>query len=473
MSLTLYITDDAPGGAEEKVDLNGVDADVIDYIPYSPRVNDQDTAVIGQDGADQAAADLGNVWEPAEVWFKGNYDAAEATARRLTRLFHRARQHSLDGVGQPIRVYFRANSGKPLARAKLMMGRVFINERTFTHDHGQSSKNPRVRGRVIFKRDPVWELERTAVPLSNRNGSNNTSGLGIATHHDGSNDNFVDIAAASVVGGWPAAAEVEIYNTFDSSNRTNRIYLAHNWRSSPAAFSHILQGQAAAGGTSESSASASGGAYRRREWSGTAETNLFEWTLPMALLNAAQGNYFRIMAWLLSNSSATDLEIQWRVRIASLTSLFETDWVPLATGRRLIESLSVQLPPRTVGAAVDHYPLSLALYGRRLGGASTTINLDFVQLSPLDSWRAYRSTAFQLAHNARLVDDGIEGHLYTIGWSGAANGRLPNYVAGGEAVQLFPGRDQRLYFLMSGNTSDSIDRTAQVRVWYRPRTITL
>jgi hypothetical protein len=84
--------------------------------------------------------------------------------------------------------------------------------------------------------------------------------------------------------------------------------------------------------------------------------------------------------------------------------------VPLATGRRLIESLSVQLPPRTVGAAAEHYPLSLALFGRRLGGASTTVNLDFVQLSPLDSWRAFRSTGFQMAHNVSLVDDGPEGH---------------------------------------------------------------
>jgi hypothetical protein len=473
MSFTLYITDDAPGGAEEKVELNGVDADVIEYIPYSPRVNDQDTAVIGQDGADQAAADLGNVWEPAEVWFKGDYDAAEATGRKLTRLFHRARQYAADGVGRPIRVYFRANNSKPLARAKLMMGRVFINERTFTHDHGQSSKNPRVRGRVILKRDPVWELPRTAVPLTNRYGSNNTSGLRVDAHHDGTHDNFVAIAAADLIGGWPATAEVEIKNTHNNANRTNRVYLAHNWRSSPGSFDHILQGQDATGGTSESSAAASGGAYRQRVWSGTAETNLFEWDLPTALLNAAQGNYFRLMTWLHTTNSATDLEIQWRVRVASLTSLFETDWVPLATGRRLIESLSVQLPPRTVGAAAEHYPLSLALYGRRLGGASTTVNLDFVQLSPLDSWRAFRSTGFQMAHNVSLVDDGPAGHLYTVGWSGTPNGRLPNYVAGGEPLQLFPGRDQRLYFLMSGTTSDTLDKTAEVKLWYRPRTISL
>jgi hypothetical protein len=471
MSLTLYITDDAPGGAEEKVDLNGVDAQVIDYVPYSPRVNDQDTAVIGQDGAEQAAADLGNVWEPAEVWFTGDYDDAEATSRRLTRLFNRARLHANDGLGRPIRVYFRANSGKPLARAKLMMGRVFINERTITHQHGQSDRNPRVRGRIIIKRDPVWELPRTAVPLSNVHGTGVTAGLTVNNHYTASHSNSVAILAADVVGGWPANAELEITNSYNNSVRTSRIYVSHGWRSDLGAGGHRLQGQDASGGSSIASGSASGGAYRQRAWSGTAETNLFEWTLPTSLLNGAAGHAFKMMMFLFSTNAATDLEVQWRVRIASLSSLLETDWVPLATGRKVIESLALNLPPNGVGPASQHYPLTLALYGRRLGGASTTLNLDFIQISPIDSWRVYRPTGFNLAYLARLVDDGLEGHLYTTGWSTA--GKLPNYVAGGSPIQLFPDRDQRLHFLMSGDTGDSIERTATIKLWYRPRTITL
>jgi hypothetical protein len=467
MSMELWIRRLVPG--QPIVFLN----DAIKYVPFSPRLNDSDVFIHGQDGQDQAAADLQNVWET----YEGFLPAATAveTIRQLTIFFDMARHHSIERVGPPVFLFFKRNAAADEGRSELMGGRVFIDERTIVDNHGDH-KNPRVRVRIVWKRKPWWDLEEVELPLTNRNGTAVTGGLAIGNHHDGTTDNFVTIADTAVEGGFPAAMRLQFKNTTAGTNRANRLYVGCMNRSNVFDFAHIIQGQSSALGSSVSDAGASGGAYRTQSWSGTSETILFRWEIPQATLNVASGRYYRILLWLFSAlaGSVTDLEVQWRLRLGAASILSQTEWEPLPTGRKLVESASIQLPPRPLGDGLEgmnYYPLDLLLVARRLGGASTTLDVDFLQITPLDGYRSYRSLGFQIDTDVVLVDDGVANHLYTIDWS--TSGAVSNYVANGPHIRLYPNHTNRLYFLVSGTTGDSISRTAEVQIYYRPRVLSL
>jgi hypothetical protein len=116
------------------------------------------------------------------------------------------------------------------------------------------------------------------------------------------------------------------------------------------------------------------------------------------------------------------------------------------------------------------YPLYLELYYELSGGGS--VSLDFLALLPLDGYRKLEPRGYGLGYNARLVDDMIEGYVYTDGW--ATSGKTPHYLGFGDPIRLWPGRDQRLYFYADKNTGvPDIDQTWSVRAYYRPRVLTI
>ena len=59
--------------------------------------------------------------------------------------------------------------------------------------------------------------------------------------------------------------------------------------------------------------------------------------------------------------------------------------------------------------------------------------------------------------------------------SGAGTGRFGWYVPRGAPVMLWPGRAQRLYFLQHSSELNvaEIARTMSVRIYHRPRRLTL
>ena len=126
---------------------------------------------------------------------------------------------------------------------------------------------------------------------------------------------------------------------------------------------------------------------------------------------------------------------------------------------------SVPLPPG--GYASAYGALTLAI---QFTGTSLT-ELDFVQLTPLDSFR-YLECMGSVANGESVVDNGYEGLAYVL--SGSAY--LPLVAPRGEPLMLFPGLTQRVIVLqqnLTGNSQAPIADTFSVRVWHRPRRRTI
>jgi hypothetical protein len=166
------------------------------------------------------------------------------------------------------------------------------------------------------------------------------------------------------------------------------------------------------------------------------------------------------------------MKIQAKVGFPSgtpLTSVAEAAEVTL--GSNYIQDLGVlQLPPWLRGET-GLYPVDLILYARREGG-SGSFSLDFIQLTPLDSYRVLTPRGYGAAYGVTVVDDSIMNSLYTMGWDSSY--KTGHYMHRGEPIMLWPARDQRLYILGTSDVSGSaVERTYSVRVYYRPRRLTL
>lgn len=299
-----------------------------------------------------------------------------------------------------------------------------------------------------------------------------TSGVTVWNHDDSGTDhnNYLDIAAAEVTGDLPAPLRLEITNWTNSTNRANNVFVAHNVLSDPANFSHMLEAEAASGGTTTADTTCSNDSRKALSWTNTAESELLTWTLSTAVLNACRGNYFRLLARFATTPAYTDLWVRVRIKF-SLTTIWEGPQVLLNNVYNLQDLGVLQLPPYLVGAG-DIYPLNLVLYGQRNVSGTHSLSLDFVQLSPLDGWRKFSPRGYGLAYGVRLVDDGIEGQTYTEGWATA--GKTGHYIGSGERIMVWPNARQRLYFLHDGISGvAAIDRTLRVQGFYRPRRLTI
>ena len=319
---------------------------------------------------------------------------------------------------------------------------------------------------VTWTRRNWWEGAEVELELSTSNQAAATGGRTIYNHDDSGtgHDNWVQIAAAQVAGDLPGAVRVQLANSVGSARSYRKVWLGVNSYSDPANFAHVLEAESASGGGSVvSDANCSNGS--RLDIAPNASTITLTWSLSAAQLQRTQGRWFRLL--LRVNDHSGDLRVRPEVRDASGTyTLWSGDSVVLRSLYGGIYDLgSVPLPPG--GFATAYGALTLAL---QFTGTSLT-ELDFVQLTPLDSFR-YLECMGSVANGESVVDNGYEGLAYVL--SSAAY--LPLVSPRGEPLMLTPGRLQRVFVLqqnLTGNSLAPIGDTMAVRVWHRPRRRTI
>jgi hypothetical protein len=330
---------------------------------------------------------------------------------------------------------------------------------------------------VSFTRKNYWEGAEAQIPLSNGNGTDNITGLPVFNCNDGSgtapakNNNYVQIAADIIGGDLFAPIRLEMVNALNSASRLYSVWIAHNSEADPANFQNVIEGESvAAGGSDVIGSGYSGGKYRTISWTGDNQVLIARWTLDTAYLNRSASNWFKVLSAFAAGPSSNtrlQLKIRWPAS-AYLTEIGSSQEVALDT-TKLQDIGTLQLPPWLAGAG-DQTDIALCLYARRIGGG--TVNIDYLHISPLDSYRILKPQGYGAAYTVRIVDDGINELLYTDGWTPA--GKTGHYVGIGSPLLLKPNKLQRIYFLQNGDTGDiSITRTLTIKAFYRPRRATL
>lgn len=384
---------------------------------------------------------------------------ARAAINGLERLLVAAERRAQTGTGARVYLQFTPDGDATAYRSELIAGAVQLAPgalRVF----GQAQLSVR----IIVTRVPYWEGARTQIPLTNPNGTNNTSGLSI---NNGA-VNYVGISSANVTGVLPAPLELHMVNNTGGAQDYLNFYASVN--NFDTSLPHHIEGETGTdtAGTDTASAECSGGFYDLFTViaGGTVYSTL---ALSSTLLRAAEGRYHRAMVRLQTYTASETVYCTPSIwDFYNVVPLWVGNEVALQNDNYLLDLGVLPLPP---GGYVSTYgDLKMRLTFRNPGAGAATIGFDFLQLLPSDPlcFRRLIQRSTNVGSNGYVVDDGIEGVAYLYE-SSAAN---PIYAPVGLPAHVWPSVDQRIYILHDGLGLDAT-WTLAVRAYYRPRRVTI
>lgn len=407
------------------------------------------------------------ITEVVEVTLSGTVAAVRATVRAINLLLLAAVERAEQGVGPRIFVEYGPTIADALYRSEILRGEVEWSGNKALRNLADAAAAT-VVVTLTWVRAPFWEGQPTQATLTNGNGTNNTTGLTIRLHDDGTagHDNWVEIDGAEVGGDLLAPVEIRLKNTFGAGVNYRNFYLANNWFGPTMA--HMLEGESrdTGYGTVQSNSQASNGQQVQFPVNGVVEV---PWTLSAALLQKTQGRYVRVLAKFSFFDSFANIYVKAKIKDASgLIVLAEAEEeVKLTLGPGYIQNLGVvPLPPGGYSTAAAAHKLVLAFRTE----SAQTISVDFMQLTPTfpaGCYREIKQLGNLLPNNEQMVDDNIEQSTYLT--AGGNNFFLAPKTG---PLMLWPGRTQRIYVLADG-TDVTLDHTLQVQVWFRARRSTI
>ena len=438
---------------------------LLDYEPQPPEITQQEAISAIVDGGELTSATQRNVTESARALIVGaSGSAVQTTIRSIERLFRQAEERQKrKGGPDEVHVLVQMDSDANEWRSEILSGTVTLSDRAWDE---WSNKQAEVV--ITWTRRFWWEEAESYVAIYSPALDSNVTELDLVNHNNGSNRNYAQIPAASVGGSLPAACRIEYKNTLGSALGFNNIYIGHAVWTDAANWDHMLEGEdnEQGGGTDTASATSSGGNYHARTWGSSVTYGDIQYifTITGAQLGYANGGYFRLLARFTNNPNATTY-VKTQVRSQGTNILFETPEIKLKA-QQLNDLGVIQLPPSL--SQLPSYAMSdLALYIFARDTVAGSLSIDYIQLTPLDSWRHLNVIGTNFADDTIVIDDGIEGIAYT---QEPGVGAQANIVARGKQILLWPGVTQRLYFLFDEDSGNSvIARNVSVRVAYRQR----
>jgi hypothetical protein len=262
-----------------------------------------------------------------------------------------------------------------------------------------------------------------------------------------------------------------VINTFATS-RLLTLWLGQNW-TDPDNFSHMLEGENSSTGTEMTGDSTcSGTKYRQYALASGAEATMFTWTLNDSFLDTCYGQYYKFLA-RFQGVAPTWVKFRIKLQYAG-TTIWESGQITMDSSRamQIRDLFTLRLPPWLLGQT-NLKTLTMLMTGQQSVGSPVNVDLDFIQITPLDGWRMLECAGYGVVQNSRMVDDGFNEVAYIDNGSGDDKAGL--LIGYGNPIHLYPGKKQRLYFLMHTWEADKaeIARTATVKLYYRPRRRTL
>ena len=185
-------------------------------------------------------------------------------------------------------------------------------------------------------------------------------------------------------------------------------------------------------------AACSGGSYASFAWSAVSETLIASAAVPSTLYsyNLSLDRPFKPMMRLQNAWAVTDLWLKMRVLLGGTSAVvYESEWFLWPGSTQLVEFPPVYLPPSGIGENVQ---LDVAIYATKTDTASYTMNIDYLQLWPVDGgFRKYKPISY-IASAGQLIDSGYWGSVY---WANQAfTQRRASILAYGPTLRLLPGR---------------------------------
>lgn len=404
--------------------------------------------------------------ETLELLIRGaNAAAIQSSVSSIERLLEAARRFQFTGVGRKVYLNVQWDGEASLWRSQVLGGKLEVL--------GAPDQWSRlaIEAELVVTRRNFWEGPETQVNLTNGSGGPSLTQRTIYNHDDGTagHDNWVTLTGADVVGSIPAPAKIELQNSASNTDNFLKFRFGINAFSDPGNYAAMLQMESFAGGghTAEANTGASGGQVLRvnTSVSGTATVTV---TIPAATVIDLDGRWVRLLLRPFWANAVPFYCIPTLKDVTSTFSLFVGQQVTLMSNlafTNMIDLGSFPIPPiPNAGAWGD-----LKLVLRITGPGSKYIELDDLFLFPLDSYRVLDMHSSTLGDTDYIVDNGYDELAY-VETSGV---RAPLVLPRGDPLLLYPGISQKLYILHDTYYQAPTDNPLKVRVWYRPRRLSI
>lgn len=421
-----------------------------------------------------------NVTESAVVLMTGSTIANLITAiRNLERSNMIALRYGKIGAGDRAFLKFRPHSAADTFRSELFKIAVQpTDDPIWGFPSGWSNQLLRVT--LAYTRAPFFELDTlTTIPLTNGNGSGLTTGINVYDANDESGSspnkihNYVEMAAADILGSIPTPAHIQITNSFAATAR--RFYIGHKAQGDPSNFTHWLEAESATLGTGVASAAdadCSNGNKATVTNVPATERTLFTWTLTNTQASYILSQWIRFIARF--EDKPNNATCQARLTLldsATLAVIGRTDWTALNTAD-VLQSLGTLIFSRNLQGQTTLGALKLVLSAKD-SAAICDFGLDVLMLMPIDGGDSFRylkpideTLVAVPASTGVLVDNPIDYAEPFV------EGMQDVYSGYGGSIMLVPNTINRLYFMHDGgDASAAITRVISVIVKYRPRVL--
>jgi len=431
---------------------------------YQPRAEDRDAPTVG---------------ETIEVRLTDGSPAANlAEVRTLNNLLKQAEKAQEGRNVNRVYLTWQENASADVYRSEILQGRAEWENTALKWDHWTNNTQ---FANIFIERRNHWEGAEVQIPLTNPNGTANTSGLRVYNDNCGTGSgtayhyNYIDVAGTSIDGDLPAPVKFEFtpitagapFWVFEVTNNVNSAGTTAYWFETPSGSANIT------GNNVAKVAAAGGTAFLGTIAAGTAEARL---TYPFTAQNYVDfgGNYARVSVDAIGST-----DVIWRFR--TQTTLYQNYspymyWDPADTYLLHHIDLGVLHFPAPSGigtSAVSDDGIYLYLYPT--SGAGGTICVDALRVQPVDYYVKYDFLAeFAKTTDTYIYVDPYEDDYY-VGKTGGTIYRVGGFGIGD--LRLEPEKDQRLMicFFGGGNDVTYLYTAAggNIKMWYRPRRLTL
>jgi len=324
---------------------------------------------------------------------------------------------------------------------------------------------------LIVDRRNWWEWPEEELPLSLDNATFATGGVTV--------DNTgtpIFIQAEDVLGDPQTSIPCRIEITpADTNQYIDRIYISHNVFANlnPLTPQHLIFATDATAPLPLDDGTDTDGTAYVRMWQTGASTEQLEIPISSAKLGALGGRWYRLLGRIKTEDATESVFGQIYLYAQGHTSenvMAATEWTLIATdptaGYDLIDFGAMRLPTLMTSYAAS----ALEFYVRARSADAFEVRLDFIQLSPVDSFHHVASTNTSALNPELIVADGRINRTYML----AVDESVDAFSDVSEHLSLWAGRDQWLTILHR-NAANLMERDQEldVRIYYRPRRVTV
>lgn len=428
------------------------------YTPTAPEISVKHIASELQDGNPVQLVTHRNIKETLPLILTAANKAALITLiEQIEALLIKAEHRQRWKTGEQVRLRAEIDGDSAIWESEIFAGRLDLDPLTATQPVWDTLK---IRAKLHIERAWYWECtSNEEAPLSILGGTPTTGGKPISNCTGLGRTNSLDIPANTIGGNLPTPARILLTNNSGSPQSYRNLYLANNASADPPNFAATIQGEAATGIASIASGFCANNAYGALTFTGT---TILKYTLPAALLQKAEGRPFRLLVRFAGYTATPIYITPLLMDSAGLITLTPGNErrLPL-TGDELVDLGCLRLPEGDNYTTWADHVLGLHLRSSAL----VNINIDYIQLTPLDSYRHIVQRGYSLDNGETIDDNGIQGITYVSGQ------RI--YSPRGAPLMLFPKVAQRIHILHDLGTTAPIDSTLSVRIYYRRRRLTL